>query len=330
MQAKLNRTELDELADHYALEPDGVETMLTLANARPGRRDTLDFLARVFRIGGVLSLAASIVFFVAANWSAMAVFGRFALIELLLVLCVVAALIKPPPSGLGRAAMLLAFVTTGALLALFGQTYQTGADIYELFLTWTLLGLPFVLLARWSVSSAAWFVVLNTSLMLYCGLQPVGGLLWLMLGSSHLEPAYILMGACALNVGLWFLFELREIPSVPQWVRRIVISCAFGFGCWAGITAIFGDEKGAAGALLLLAIAMAAVFLYARHRRDDIFPIAVVMGTFIVVSFALLADRLSFNEEAMLLVYAAWLIGTSTGATRWLVAMARDWRGESA
>ena len=330
MQAQLNRTELDELADHYALEADGVETMLTLAQARPGRRATLEFLARVLRIGGVLSIAASIVFFVAANWSAMAVFGRFALLELLLVICVVAALIRPPPSGVGRAAMLLAFVTTGALLALFGQTYQTGADVYELFLTWTLLGLPFVLLARWSVSSAAWFVVLNTALMLYCGLHPVGGVLWLLLGSSRLEPAYVLMGACALNVALWFVFEFREMPSVPQWVRRLVISCAFGFGCWAGITAIFGDEQGAAGALLLLAAAMAAVFLYARHRREDIYPIAVVMGTFIIVSLALLADTIKLDDEGVLLLYAVWLIGTSTAAARWLVVMARDWRGEAA
>ena len=102
MQAKLNRTELDELAAHYALEPDGVDALLNLAQARPGRGATLDFLARVLRIGGVLSLAAGIVFFVAANWSAMAVFGRFALLELVLVACVVAALIRPPPSGLGR------------------------------------------------------------------------------------------------------------------------------------------------------------------------------------------------------------------------------------
>jgi len=330
MQAKLNRTELDELAEHYALEPEGVDVLLDLAQARPGRRATLDFLARVLRIGGVLSLAAGIVFFVAANWSAMAVFGRFALLELVLVACVVAALIKPPPSGLGRAALLLAFVTTGALFALFGQTYQTGADIYELFFTWTLAGLPFVLLARWSVSSAAWFVVLNTTLMLYCGLNPTGGLLWLVLGASHLEPAYILMGACAVNVLLWFAFEIREIPSVPQWVRRLVISCAFGFGTWAGIIAIFGDEKGAAGALLLLVVAMLAVFFYARHRRADIYPIAVVMGTFIIVSVALLGDQMNFADEGVLLITAIWLIVTSTVSARVLVAMARDWRGESA
>src|ERR1043165_3752820 len=124
MQPTLNRAELDQLAAHYELQREGVDVLLDLAYARPGPRATLDFLARVLRIGGVLSLASGIVFFVAANWSAMAIFGRFALLELLLAACVVAALIKPPPSSLGRAALLLAFVTSGALLALFGQTSQ--------------------------------------------------------------------------------------------------------------------------------------------------------------------------------------------------------------
>jgi len=330
MQSKLNRSELDQLAAHYELQRDGVDTLLQLAQARPGRRATLDFLARVLRIGGVLSLASGIVFFVAANWSAMAVFGRFALLELVLVACVAAALVKPPPSSLGRAALLLAFVTTGALFALFGQTYQTGADIYELFFTWALFGLPFVLLARWSVSSAAWLVVLNTALMLFCGLHPTGGMLWIVFGSPHWQPAYVLMCAAWLNVLLWFVFELRELPSVPQWVRRLAISCAFGFGSWAGITAIVGDESRAAGALLLLLAAMLAVFFYARYRRDDIYPVAVVMGTFIIVSLFGLGQTMEFRDEGVLLILAAWLIGTSAVAARLLTVMARNWRGEAA
>ena len=36
----------------------------------------------------------------------------------------------------------------GGVLALVRQIYQTGADEWELFVTWTLLMLPFVMLAR--------------------------------------------------------------------------------------------------------------------------------------------------------------------------------------
>ncbi|MES1263411.1 MAG: DUF2157 domain-containing protein, partial [Peristeroidobacter soli] len=112
-----------------------METVLDLADARPSRAEGTRFFANCLRIAGLLSLAAGIIFFVAANWSRVSVFGRFALIELVLIACAVLAWIKPPPAFLGRGAVFLAFIATGALLALFGQTYQTGADIYELFLS---------------------------------------------------------------------------------------------------------------------------------------------------------------------------------------------------
>ena len=52
---------------------------------RPSRAQQLRFLARCLRYAGVLSLAAGVVFFIAANWSRIAVFGRFALLQVVLV-----------------------------------------------------------------------------------------------------------------------------------------------------------------------------------------------------------------------------------------------------
>ncbi|HEV8444013.1 MAG TPA: DUF2157 domain-containing protein, partial [Steroidobacteraceae bacterium] len=230
MQPKLNRSELDDLAGHFGLDERGVDSLLEVAGASPSRDATLQFLARMLRVGGVLSLSAGLVFFVAANWSRFAVFGRFALVELVLVACVVAALFRPPPAALGRAALFLAFIATGALLALFGQTYQTGADVYELFLAWSLLGLPLAALSQWSPSTAAWLLVFNAALMLFCGWQPGGGLLWAALGGRHFQPATLVIGIAWLNVGLWFAGEYFDIAAAPRWVRHLVISCAFSFG----------------------------------------------------------------------------------------------------
>jgi hypothetical protein len=168
MQPTPKRSELDGLAEFYALDVQRTERMLELAGARPSRAEGLRFLATGLRIAGVLSLAAGLVFFVAANWSELTIFGRFALVQLVLVACVAVAWLKPPPASIGRGAVFLAFIAAGALFALFGQTYQTGADIYELFLTWALLGLPLVIAAQWSVASAAWVLVLNTALLLFC------------------------------------------------------------------------------------------------------------------------------------------------------------------
>jgi len=265
------------------------------------------------------------VFFVAANWSEIAVFGRFALLELLLVACAVVALLKPPPATLGRTALFLGFITTGALLALFGQTYQTGADVYELFLSWALLGLALAILANWSVASAAWLLVLNTALSLYFGWQPAGGLLWTLLGSWNFDPANFLVAALWLNVGLWFAFERLELAAAPQWVRRIAIFFAFAYGSWAGGLAITDNEV--SGFVLLgLAAAMFLTVFYALRMRNDIFPLAVVMGAFVIVSMVWLIDVTNFRDEGMFLLLALWLIGCSTAAGRVLSVTARRWR----
>jgi len=329
MQPLPKRAELDRIAGHYALDAQAVDALLAVADARPGPHARLNFLSRMLSIGGLVSLAAGVVFFVAANWSRIAVFGRFALLEVLLVVCVLIALLRPPPHRLGRGALFLAFVITGALLALFGQTYQTGADIYELFLSWALLGLPFVLLANWSVTSAAWFLVLNTSLMLFCGWQPSGGILWTLFAGPRFSMNHFVLAAACINLVAWFAFEFRRIDAMPEWVRRLVIFCAFAFATWAGAVAVDDD---AAGGWILLGVlaAMAVVVFYAYRRRSDLYPLAVVMGSFIIVSMVWLGDNMGYNDESVLGVLAVWLIGTSTAAGRILAVTSRRWRAADA
>ena len=144
--------------------------------------------------------------------------------------------VKPPPRFVGRGAVFLAFIATGALLALFGQTYQTGADVYELFLTWALLGLPLVVAAQWSVSvrglgagaqHRAAAVLRLATRAADCSGPCLAGRASARRTSSWARPGSISL--------LWFAFEWRQPDAVPDWVRRLLLSCAFGFATWAGV-----------------------------------------------------------------------------------------------
>ena len=118
----------------------------------------------------LLAIAAAICI-VAANWQALGRFTKFGAGLALLIAVVVAALavgLDPrsgPESirsqgrcrGRGRWLLLLAIGLIGPLLALYGQTYQTGADIHRLMSTWALLALPWMIAAR---LAAAWMLVL--------------------------------------------------------------------------------------------------------------------------------------------------------------------------
>ncbi len=337
----MKRAELDAFVAHHGLSRPGIEVALELADARPSVRELRGVSIRILQLAGLLSLAAGVVFFIAANWELFAIFGRFALLEVLLAGCVGLALWQPPPQPLGRFALLGAFILTGALLALFGQTYQTGADIYELFLTWALLGLLFAVAAHWSVVWAAWLLVLNLALALYCGWRPQGGLLWALFPAASMNGALAVLVGMAINLALWFGAELSEgtgfrtrIAAVtPRWLRRVIVSCALIFGAWAGFMAMEdrGFGRGAvssadASALLLLALFLAAIVVHSLRRRNDVFALAGVAGTVIFLGTVFLVQVTRVRDETILLILALWLIGSSTLLGHFLMRYFRAWR----
>ena len=79
-----------------------------------------------------------------------------------------------------------------------------------------------------------------------------------------------------------------------------------------------------------LTLAMLATTIYTLRRKTDIYPLAVVMGTFIILSLTWLGQLNGFHDEGMFLMLALWLIGTSTAAGRMLTVLHRRWRAEAA
>jgi uncharacterized membrane protein len=337
----MTRTELDSFVAHHGLTRSEIETAFELVSARPSSVELRALGARGLRLAGLLSLAAGVIFFIAANWDAFAVLGRFALVGALLLACVGAALWRPPPQTLGRFALLGAFVVTGALLALYGQTYQTGANVYELFLSWTLLGLPFVIAAHWSVAWAAWILVLNVALALYCGFAPVGGLLWTLLSFATFNTVGALVLAMGVNFVLWLAIEVGEhtrwrdaISGIaPLWLKRLVIAAMIVFGTWAGTLAMAVStgalapmSGGTAVACVVVTVLLAAVGAQTFRRRDDVFPLAAIAGSVIWLGAAFCASHLGMSEIQLAFILAVWLIVTSTLAGRLLMSLFRDWR----
>lgn len=331
----MNRKELDAFAAHYGLSAGAAESALELADARPGRDQMQRFWLRLLRMAGVLSIAAGVVFFVAANWAELGIFGRFALVEGALVVAVAIALWRPPPRAVGRYALLLAFIVTGALFALFGQTYQTGADVYELFLNWSLLGLVFAVAAQWSVVWAAWTLVLNVALVFYCAGRPEAGLFWRMLSGWDLSMAQLLLVPLAVNAALWYVTVVLEgsrwARLAPAWLGRFALACAVAYGTWAGMVVIIGlDGAGGFVAGLFVPLAVfAAIALHTMRRREDVFPLAVIEASLILLSTTWIVDEAGrFDDIGMLFVVSAWLVVSSTVSGRWLMHLVRKWDTE--
>ncbi|MBC5766955.1 DUF2157 domain-containing protein [Ramlibacter albus] len=97
-----------------------------------------------------------VILWIAANWNDFGRMGRFALLQGALVAFCIGAAWRP---RLRAPLALAAMLCIGALFAYFGQTYQTGADTWQLFAVWALLALPLCLGARSDVLWAPWSMV---------------------------------------------------------------------------------------------------------------------------------------------------------------------------
>lgn len=327
----MNRKVLDAFAAHHGLSADAVEAALALADARPTPDEMKRFGVRLLHLAGVLSMAAGVVFFVAANWAALGILGRFALVQGTLVVTVALALWRPPPHALGRYALLLAFVVSGALFALFGQTYQTGADVYELFLNWSLLGLPLVVAAQWSVTWAAWTLVLNVALALFCAARPEAGLFWRVFAGWDPSLSQLLLVPLAVNTLLWFtgvaLEGTRGSRLAPAWLGRFALAWAVAYGTWAGMIVVLGSG-GAGGGVWGLVVSLAvfaAIVMHTLRRRIDVFPLAMIEASLIALGTAWIVEQGAFDDTGLLFVIAAWLVVSSTVSGRYLMHLVRTW-----
>ncbi len=109
-------------------------------------------------------LGLGVMMWVAANWAELSHAIRFLLLQGLLGATLAGAWARPAWRG---ALGLLALLSLGGLLALFGQTYPTGADAWQLFALWAALALPLCWGARSELVWTPWVLVMVTAISLW-------------------------------------------------------------------------------------------------------------------------------------------------------------------
>jgi hypothetical protein len=65
-------------------------------------------------------------------------------------------------------------------------------------------------------------------------------------------------------------------------------------------------------------------------RRQDVFPLTALAGSWITISTAWLAHSMRLNDIGELFVIAMWLIASSTAAGMLLMRWLRQWRAAAA
>jgi len=335
----MDRTALDAFSARHALTPPAIAAALRLTAAQPDRPQWRTFAAALLHAAGLGALGAGVLFFIAANWQDYGVFGRFALLQCALVACVALACWRAPPAAVGQAALILATLLTGGLLALFGQSYQTGADVHELFFGWALLALPFALAGVSGALWAVWWTVLNIALALLCGWLGPDHFIWRVVAGWGIDRTGLLMlpwGVNLLGAGTFLMLRRTRFASAaPLWLVRSLASLGFVYGTVAVLMVILqpvwrreadtGASHGAAVVLCFVA-AGAAIAVATWRARRDVFPMALIAASAIAISTVWLGHSIRINDIGAFFMIAFWLIAASTGAGLLLMHWVRAWR----
>ncbi len=129
-----------------------------------GPRQWKLWIERLFLGLSTALILASIMFFFAYNWEDLGKWLQFALVEAAILICLIASLFPFKAKLINQTLMLAASFLVGVLLALIGQTYQTGANAWQLFAVWAVVILPWICLSKFAAHWALWLTVANLGL----------------------------------------------------------------------------------------------------------------------------------------------------------------------
>lgn len=240
----------------------------------------LKFL-RLFFIGlGVCFTTAGILFFFAYNWADLHKFIKMGLIQGLLIVITLVIVFSKIRLDIKQILLTGASMLVGVLFAVFGQVYQTGANAYDFFLSWTLFITLWTLVSNFAPLWLLFIGLVNTTIVLYA--QQV---------AYNWEPIFILTILFVINLlfltitilGKTFIEEIDP----PNWFTNIlslaVVSCST-MGICLGIF----DFEPSFYLLLILTIAFYGLGIRYGLEQKRSFYLAIIPFSLIIIISALL------------------------------------------
>ncbi len=274
------------------------------------------WLPRGVAVLGAALLGLGLIFWVAANWAEFSRTGRFALIQAIFVASCLGACAAPR----ARAPLLLiAMLAIGGLFAYFGQTYQTGADPWQLFAVWAALALPLCLVARSDVLWTPWMLVLATGVTLW--MQAHARHSWLVRADDLgilLSGWAVLLLACALVSPL-----LARWTGAKVWPLRLGLVLVVVMITGSGLASLFGSDIASPYWAGLGLLVLAAGLLLTRQFFDVFGLSAVALGINALLVCGLASRLFDKGNDA---VGAMLLLGLSAAILLALTVQGILWR----
>ncbi|MEF9966527.1 MAG: DUF2157 domain-containing protein [Comamonas sp.] len=287
---------------------------------------TPDGLARKLRAGlllvAALLVASGLIFWVAANWQNQSRWFKLGLIEGTLALSVLAACLWP---RLRLAALFCATLVLGGLLAYVGQTYQTGADAWQLFAAWAALALIWVALAASDLLWCVWVLIVAAAIVFWTGKLD----LWQVLVADRDSFAQLMLrlvlwlAVALVPLLVYCVPALRVRGGMGWWSHRLALGLALA--AWSAIATVqlfdHATRQTMAAFALSGALVAASLLLSLFSRfRDFICTCLATLAANVLVLSLIARWIFEWHETEALLAFAVVVMVCLGASVKALIA----------
>lgn len=314
----IQREDIHIISRHSDIDEEGISQILT-ANIYNNRETWQKFLRLFFITLGVGFTVSGIIFFFAYNWADLNKFAKIGLTELLIIATTSVVLLAKTSKTTRNIILTGSSVLVGALFAVHGQIYQTGADAYDFFLGWTLFITLWVIISDFAPLWLLFLLLMNTTFLLYTDQV-----------AKDWSPIFIclflfLLNASAAISGI-FISESKKDIHVPRWFLNIVSLAAISFATMGIVFGITNEYNPDFPFLIIFTIILFGLGIWHSLKEKNGFYLAVIPLSLIIIISTLLFEKLKF-EVSFLLV--GLFIITSITLVIWnLIFFQKKWKNE--
>jgi len=317
---KMNREDIRLIRRHSEFPPSLMDRILTkyVYNDANMWKKFLHLFFLVLAAGFTIS---GIIFFFAYNWDNLPKFVKLGMLEVLVIATIMTVLFTKLPAIVKNVTLTGATFLVGALFAVFGQIYQTGADAYDLFFTWTAAVTLWVVVSNFAPLWLTYLTLINTTAFLY-SVQV----------AQHWDTTtiYVLLfvfNSLALASFLLLARSKKDI-HIPQWFRYIIALAAASFGTIGVCIGIISDFDGIPGILvfLILATLYSGGIIYSLHEKTVSYLSMISFSIIVIVSTFML--KISTDME-MLLLTGLFIAISVTMLIKMMISLQKKWTTEN-
>ncbi|MFK7774753.1 MAG: DUF2157 domain-containing protein [Saprospiraceae bacterium] len=299
-----------------------IETSFRENDIYANQNDWSKFIKIFLMSLGIAFFVSGVIFFFAYNWASLHKFTKLGLVQVLLIAMVGVAVFSNLNKNIKGIILMGAGMLVGAMFAVFGQIYQTGANAYDFFFGWTAFIALWVVISNFGPMWLLFLALINISVWQY--FEQVLG---------RVDEVRMLDLLFVINLLYLILLKILArfgiITSIPRWLERIIVLVSIAYLTFNLSFQIMDFDTISYVTFLLGLIALPLGVYYGKQEKDTFF-IATIGLSIILIFLSLLIKAVFEGGDGLggFFIISIYVIGSISGLIFSIVNLNKQWHGD--